>query len=158
MCTVISCCDRLRWYYYLFHRSLPPLTSAITKQSGFPATQSVVHRQYQACFTETTQGRVAMLSKPDTGTTNSLHHGMQFGVSMKEELPTVCVRMRVRWNSACRVVERIVKCSKKISNVSRLVPTNCRATIVPLSWTVLKLWENHAQLLSDKACQCVPWR
>ena len=43
----------------------------------------------------------AVLRKPHTGTTNGLRYGTQFGV------PQVCVRMRVRWNSVCRVVARI---------------------------------------------------
>jgi len=33
------------------------------------------------------------MSKSDTGTTNGLHHGTQFGVPIREELVTVCVGM-----------------------------------------------------------------
>jgi len=34
------------------------------------------------------------LSKPNTGMTRALRHGMQFGVPMREELVTACVGMR----------------------------------------------------------------
>jgi len=33
-------------------------------------------------------------NKPRTGTTNGSRHGTQFGVSLREELVTVCVGMR----------------------------------------------------------------
>ena len=55
--------------------------------------------------------RNAARKRDDTGTTNGLRHGTQFG---EKELVTVCawrcVAMLVRWSSACHVVAKISKC------------------------------------------------
>jgi len=66
-----------------------------------------------------------------------------------------CVRMRVRWNSACLVVARTSKCSKKFPTVSRLVMTKLSCHFretVNCEQTRRNYWVTRRA----NACQCVP--
>ena len=84
------------------------------------------------------------LSKPDTGTTNGLRHGTQFGVPV--ELVTLCVKIRghawrcgsdetvraMLWREFCNVQKKFPKCHD-------LSCRDCRVTFVNSSKTMSKL-------------------
>jgi len=73
----------------------------------------------------------------NTGITNGLRHGTQFGVPVMGRTRDrvrgdACMGMFVRWNSACRIVAWILKCSKVFLRCHDLLRRNCRSTFVPL--------------------------
>jgi len=114
----------------------PPITQSNRTRFKFWWSAAQIYETFIHGLVARSQGYAyATLSKPDTGVTN--------GPAMERSLACQwgknswqcawrCVGMRVRWNTACHLVARILKCSKSFPRFHDLSRRNWRATFVSL--------------------------